>query len=319
VQATNHKRKDLHSIEAQGGSWSLAMSKRKSLEGKSDANKRSKSELSEEEKQSTPPPLEDIATARERARQWHEQQMKLAGMREVEDKGKQIQIEIPMKPRTRFMRMTEVRSEEPKVRQPSKRLSEVPVSAAPRPRSRASVPASSSHIRKEQILPKLLVDEETAPLREEVIKVPAPAGSTSGGSIEDELTDHGIVEPASPLPSRPTQGFQTIEQRMSSQPKIVAEIVTHEPRPRSPSPEEVPPAYSWISLPHITLFCLILAASLVTLFRTEYCLILLGKLKLHLGYLNFVLREKYGDAPLDLDYSTWLSAAGVIFLFSIVL
>jgi hypothetical protein len=289
----------------------LVMSKRKSLEAKSDANKRPKGELDHEEKHSAPI-VEDIATARERARQWHENQMKLAGMREVENEGKHIQIEIPVKPRTRFLRMTEVKPDEPKgTGRPSKRLSEVPVAVVPRPRSRASVPASSSKIRKEQILPKMQVEETSTPVIE--VTAPAPFSRLEG----DASIGRPLIESAAP--SQPNQGFQTIEQRVNSQPKVLSEYIAHEPRPQSPVPEEIPPAYSWISLPHITLFCLIIAASLVTLFRTDACLRLLGELKLHLSYLNFVLREKYGDAPMDLDYTTWISIAGVVFLFSVVL
>jgi hypothetical protein len=288
------------------------MSKRKSVGGKTDPNKRPKGEEEVHEVPFVPTLVEDIATARERARQWHEQQMKMRGMRgtTVEERKsylpKELQIkseEVPLKAtRTRFSRMSEIHANEPKKRDPTKRHSEIPHSRVTRTRaldSAAVVPAENS--------PPIY--EVTQVVMEKSREVDAP--------VENERSD-SVTNVAKTKEDRNDHyGFRTIEQRMNSQPSVLAEIVPREHF--SPSCEEVPPELSWISLPYISLFCILSAFVIATLFRTEQCLELILKLKLHLLYSNHLLTEKFGEAPLGLDYTTWISVLGVVFLFSFVL
>lgn len=277
--------------------------KRKSVDAKADPNKRTKNE--EEAREVPRGPVEDMLTARERARLWHEQQMKLRGMRgeATEDKIKyplrEAPIkseEAPIKTRTRS-RLSEIKVEEPKKREPTKRHSEMPLSGVTRTRSRGSTAPAT----------QVQVVKEVMEKREEVTKAV-------------QLNQDPPVEAtvAKPEQNENHYKFRTIEQRMNSQPSVLAEIVPRDPS-FSPSSEEVPPELSWISLPYLGFFCILMAFIVATLFRTEQCVQLMIKLKFHLSTSNDILTQKFGDAPFGLDYTTWLSVVGVVFLFSFVL
>jgi hypothetical protein len=289
--------------------------KRKSVEGKADPNKRLKND---EEVHEIPrvPVVEDIATARERARQWHEQQMKLRGMRGTTEERKSHFLkeaplkseEAPLKTRNRS-RLSEVKVDEPKKREPSKRHSEIPLSGVTRTRSRGSAAAATTQVPPIRVIKDGGIEEQKRQVEEAEKECTVPPMNVT--NTPTNMAD-------TPKERNEHYRFRTIEQRRNSRPSVRADTVPREPT-FSPSLEEVPPELSWISLPYISFFCILMAFVVATLFRTEQCIELMIKLKIHLAHSNYLLTQKFGDAPLGLDYTTWLSAVGVVFLFSFVL
>lgn len=295
--------------------------KRKSVEGKNDANKRTKKEDIHEEKDIVPI-VEDITTARERARLWHEQQMKLAGMRSVEESITLSQESgVPVRTRTRSTRLSEIKVEPIKRERSTRRQSEVPISSSTRTRSRGCAVSEVPESRPSQIssTPRTRSRDSAASQKKVEDKdqttSPQETKSEADNTPSEEFTSN--TYPLSGTEER-LGGFQTIEQRINSQPKVLAEISDHAP-PVIPSSEEVPPEYSWISLPYIAFFCVAVAVGLVSIFRTEQCIVLLQQLKTHLHRFNYEMINKFGPAPLNLDYTSWLSAFGIVFIFSFVL